>query len=91
MESESSWPGPPSATLTTGIVRTGWEISHCPTIFASFASSAAMVTVWLVTITGNIFAWLWVIEENKKMAEGSERKNPCAAAKKIVPNTPVHE
>ena len=26
--------------------------------------------------------WLWVIEENKKMAEGSERKNPCAAARK---------
>lgn len=37
-------------------------------------SSAAIVTVWLVTMTGKMFAWLLVIEENKKIAEGRERK-----------------
>jgi len=33
IESGSSWPGPPSKTLTSGVVWTGWDISHCPTIF----------------------------------------------------------
>lgn len=55
-------------------------------------SSAAIVTVWFVTITGRMLAyqegkrvycahitivntWLLVIEENRKIAEGSDRKN----------------
>ena len=37
-------------------------------------SSAAMVTVWLVTMTGKIFAWLFVMDEKRKMADGRERK-----------------
>jgi len=41
-----------------------------------------MVTVWLVTMTGKILAWLLVIDENRNMAEGSDRKNFCAAARK---------
>jgi len=36
MESGPSWPGPPSTTFNTGVIWTGWDISHCPIIFASF-------------------------------------------------------
>lgn len=62
-------------------------------------SSAAIVTVWFVTMTGRILAFagheitvsmcsqcgrrltsLWVMDENRNIAEGSDRKNSCAAA-----------
>lgn len=36
MESGSSWQGPPSTTVTAGVAWTGWDISHWPTILASF-------------------------------------------------------
>jgi hypothetical protein len=45
-------------------------------------NSAARVTEWFVTMTGRMFAWLFVMDEKRKMAEGSERKNIVVAAKK---------
>ena len=45
-------------------------------------SAAAIVTVWLVTITGRMFAWLFVMAEKRKIADGKDLKNPWAAAKK---------
>ena len=44
--------------------------------------AAAIVTVWLVTMTGRMFAWLFVIAEKRKIADGKDLKNPWAAAKK---------
>jgi hypothetical protein len=33
-------------------------------------------------MTGRMFAWLFVMDEKRKIAEGSERKNIVVAAKK---------
>lgn len=56
----------------------GWEISHCPTTISSFSSSAAIVAVWLVLMMGRTLLedrCIWVVTENKKMADWIDRKN----------------
>lgn len=52
------------------------------THLSRLTNSTAIVTIWLVTITGSIFAWLLVIDANRKIAEGNERKKSWAAASK---------
>lgn len=74
-----------------------WELER-----GALTSSAAIVTVWFVTITGRMLAWhtfrtfrltlerdertsrtwLFVMEEKRNIAEGSERKKIWAAERK---------